>query len=203
MATKKRLGSTYISVLSLALLLFLLVPTATVAAQDEGDTPGVGCNPAVQYLANEMGVECAVLLDQMANGIGLGELAHAWYLSQNLPDFAGDWQSLLQSKLSGEGWGQITRAYQLAASIGLPVEEVLALRDEGLGWGQLMQASALTLNLDVSLQEVVAMMQSGMNWRDIADQFGLPPGPPPWAGGRGLGNAFGNRSQGNGNAPQD
>jgi hypothetical protein len=182
---------------ALLLVVFVAVPLTGLA---QGDDPATAagenlvCNPAVQTLADQMGVDCQVLLDLQQQGLGLGEIMKAWALSQSLPGFSGTWQDLLRQKEAGTGWGQLKMAYQLADG-NISAEALLALKNSGVGWGQIKQAQALAATGLISFDEVLQLIQSGLGWGDIRDQLGLPPGPPPWAGG-GINQNNGSQGQG-------
>lgn len=161
----------------------LLVLPAVGLAQDDQDEAPPACNPVAQRLADEMGVDCKVLLDLQGQGTGLGQIMKAWYMSQELDGFDGDWKSLLARKQEeGLGWGQFKMAYRLAGEGGDP-EAMLALKQSGLGWGQIKKAQALADTGLAGFDEAVQMMADGLGWDEIQAQLGLPPGPPPWAGG--------------------
>lgn len=182
---------------ALLVLVFLAVPHAGLAQGEDPaaeDGNSLLCNPAAQTLADEMGVDCQVLLDLQQQGNGLGEIMKAWSLSQYLPGFEGSWEELLQRKQAGTGWGQMKVAFQLADD-NISAEALLTLKASGVGWGQIKQAQALAETGLVSFDEVLQLIQGGMGWGDIRDQLGLPPGPPPWAGG---GNDKNNGNQGGG-----
>jgi hypothetical protein len=166
----------------LAILTVLALPTA-VYAQDEPET-NTFCNPVATYLAEELDVDCQVILDYQNQDTGLGQVMMALRLSRSLPNFDGSWEDLLARKQAGEGWGQIMMAYRLAGASGLSAEEMLALKESGIGWGQIMKASAIARSdLGLTFDEALALFQSGAGWGEIREELGLPPGPPPWAGG--------------------
>lgn len=166
----------------LLVALLLVLPAVTLAQDDEDEDPLV-CNPVAQRLADEIGVDCDVLVELQGQGYGLGQIMKAWYMSQNLEGFEGDWLTLLARKQEeGLGWGQFKMAYRLAGEDGDP-EALLALKQSGLGWGQIKQAQALDESGLIGFDEVIQMMTDGLGWGDIRLELGLPPGPPPWAGG--------------------
>lgn len=191
--------SSYFGLITIVTVILLLVPAVGLAQDGEG-TEAAQCNPVAERLAEEMGIPCQEMLDQAA-GHGLGEIMKAWYLSKSLDGFEGDWIALLDRKANEDiGWGQFKMAARLAND-SQSAEALLALKQSGLGWGQIKQAQALAAEaeLGVSFDQVVAMMNEGLGWGDIRQQLGLPPGPPPWAGG-GKDKVKGN-SGGNGNGP--
>ncbi len=135
-----------------ALLIIALVLTAAVAptkvamAQDDGPTddpvepaPDAVCNPAAVRLAALMGVDCAVTGAYIAQGVGLGEIAQAYALSQAFP--ALTWAALLarHSGPEGLGWGSIKKAYWLGELVGADPEALLSAHLAGAGWGELLQ----------------------------------------------------------------
>lgn len=145
-------------------------PLPIVLVQDDGpeDEPAgdqavLECTPAAQRLADEMGVDCSVILAYQAQGVGLGVIAQAFALSQAFP--ALSWEDLLARHTSDEalGWGNIKKAYWLAELLGADAEELLAAHSAGTGWGETLQA--------------------------YRTEPGKPPwavqGPPPWSNGRG------------------
>jgi hypothetical protein len=111
------------------------------------------CNPAALRLAQGMGVDCSVLMDYQARGVGLGVIRQAYALSQS---FDGpSWQALVDMHVSGEGpgWGEMKKAYRLANQLGVDPQALLEQRAQGLGWGEILQ------------------------------EHREGPGKPPWAGG--------------------
>lgn len=174
-------GKFFLVALILAAVL-LLIPAVSLAQDSDGEDDGAltGCNPVALRLAEEMQVDCAVLLGLQNQGVGLGQMMKAWHLSQGLDT---DWLTLLNRKQEeGIGWGQFKMAYRLAGEDGDP-EALLALKQDGLGWGQIKQARAIDEAGLMSFDEAVAMMQDGLGWGEIRAQLELEPGPPPWAGG--------------------
>jgi hypothetical protein len=111
------------------------------------------CNPVALWLVQWMDVDCAVLMDYQARGVGFGVIRQAYTLSQAFDSL--DWEELVEMHLSEEGlgWGEIIRAQRLSNRLGLTPEDLLAQRAQGLGWGEILQ-----------------------EYRD-------GPGKPPWAGG--------------------
>jgi hypothetical protein len=161
----------------------LLVLPAVGLAQDGDVEDAASCNPVALQLAQEMGIDCQVLLNLQAEGFGLGEIMKAWHLSQQLTGVADNWEALLRQKKEEEmGWGQFKMAYRTAGEDGDP-QELLTLKQSGLGWGQIRQAQALAGESLADFDNVIEMMQAGLGWGDIRAELGLPPGPPPWAGG--------------------
>jgi hypothetical protein len=176
----------------MAILVVTLLFAGTVAADDgddadDGDT--LTCNPVVTYLMEETGLSCDAILEYQAQGIGLGQIMRAWYLSQNLPGYTDDWETLLLDHAAGLGWGQLMKAYWLADAWGETLEmsgqDLLDLKESGLGWGQIMKVAAIAgdENFEGDWHDVLTMMEQGAGWGTIRDELGLPPGPPPWAGG--------------------
>jgi hypothetical protein len=164
----------------------LLALTAVAFAQDgQGDedeaAPAV-CNPVAAQLAETVGLDCTELLDLQASGTGLGEILKAWKLSQVFSGFQEDWETLLQAKQAGVGWGQFKMAYRLGAADD-SAQMLLEKKQEGYGWGQLRKAQALAaaagIDFEAALTEVTTM-----TWEEIqAGHESLMGGPPPWAGG--------------------
>lgn len=166
-----------------ALIGVLLVLPAVGLAQDGDAKDPPGCNPVALQLAQEMGIDCQVLLDSQAAGFGLGEIMKSWHLSQQLSAVSDNWQALLQQKKeAGLGWGHFKMAYRTAGKEGDP-QALLAWRQSGLGWGQIRQAQILDGESSAELESIIEMMQAGLGWGDIRAELGLPPGQPPWAGG--------------------
>lgn len=167
--------------LLMALLLagLLLVPAASAE-----DPPA--CHGRVERLAEEMGVDCQVLLDLHAEEVGYGQIMQAWQLSQGLPDFEGTWDGLLEAHQEGQGWGQLVHAHSLAQALGdetVDAERLLELKEGGLGWGELGHAYALAGAEGLSFEEAAALLQQYEDWDDLRQYLGLEEGPPPWAGG--------------------
>jgi hypothetical protein len=176
----------------------LILPGLSLA--QEGDTEGEGeatsqdepfsCNsPVAQSLAEQLGVPCEELA---ASGAGLGEIMKAWHLSQSLPGFEDDWQGLLDRKMAGLGWGQVKMASRLSGGDPEIFDVLLAYRQQGIGWGQIRHAKAIAAAAEagdlgeaitLSMDEIIARFREGKGWGDIRAEFGLDPGPPPWAGG--------------------
>ncbi|MFO7696848.1 MAG: hypothetical protein R6X16_06785 [Anaerolineae bacterium] len=137
---------------SAVVILALVLTFAVPALAQEPDSPPA-CIPMAATLAQRIGVDCKVIMDLHAEGVGFGQVMMAWKLSEQLPGFEGTWRSLLDAHLAGEGWGERIMAYRLAGAIDEDPDEILELKRSGLGWGEIRQ------------------------------QFRLGPGKPPWAGG--------------------
>lgn len=166
-------------------MLLLLLPAAAIAQDDDGDSVdgAPGCNPALMRLATAMGESCDHLVAWRVEGVGVGEIMKAWVLSE---DTGVDWPDFLERKQSGIGWGQIKAAYRFSDGDPEIAEQLFQLRQEGLGWGQIMQAQAIVaagFDDNLTLDSVVEMLNQGLGWGEIRQELGLPPGPPPWAGG--------------------
>ena len=143
-------------------LLITLTPLTAAAAPSSSSPsqePEPKCNPMALRLSERMDVECSVLMDYQANGVGFGVIRKAYSLSQAFP--ALDWEGLVDMHMSEEGlgWGQIKKVYRLASQLDLNAEDLLAERAQGRGWGEILQ--------------------------QYRDGPGKPPwagqGPPPWA----------------------
>lgn len=141
-------------------LLATLFPLGAIAAppsQDE-DPP---CNPRAIFLADLMDVDCSVLMEYQAAGVGFGVIMKAYFLTTLFPDL--EWDDLVARHMSEEGlgWGGIMKAYYLASLLGLDAEDLLERHAEGTGWGEILQ--------------------------EYREGPGRPPwaGPPPWAKGHG------------------
>ncbi len=194
-------------------LLSIMIVSPALAQEEESEE----CqHPVVAYLVESTEATCQEILDMHAQDIGYGQMMKAVIIADAAE---AEWTELLETHQEGDiGWGQISRAYMIAAqddTLGLTAEDLLALREEDMGWGQIMHAQALaSADLGASFEEAVAMMQAGMGWGEIRDELGLEAGPPPWAGpdhnngigngnngnnGQGIGNN-GNNGQGNGNS---
>ncbi len=140
-------------VLLLWSILGLLVDAAAANPVIPAQPSKPECNPTAIRLAQWMGVDCSVLMDYQARGVGFGVIRQAYALSQSL-DGPG-WQALVDMHLSGEdpGWGEIKKAYRLANQLGVDPQALLEQRAQGLGWGEILQ------------------------------EHRAGPGKPPWAGG--------------------
>jgi len=167
------------------LLIILLAVPAMVLAQ-EGDAEDEGvivCNPAMERLANEIGIDCSVIMDYQTNGVGLGNIMKAWHLSQSLTGFEENWDTLLARKQAeGLGWGQFKMAQRLAGDSYDP-DLLLNKKQEGYGWGHIKKALALDAAGIVSLEDAFNMTEDDLDWDKIREENGYPPGPPPWAAG--------------------
>ena len=147
--------------LAIGLSITLPPPTTTAAPSPSSlpEPPDPECNPRALMLSEWMGVECSVLMDYQARGVGFGVIMKAYSLSQTFPDL--DWKDLVDRHMSEEGlgWGQIKKAYHLASVLGLNAEDLLEKRAQGKGWGEILQ--------------------------EHREEPGKPPwagqGPPPWA----------------------
>ena len=147
--------------LAIGLSITLPPPTTTAAPSPSSppEPPDPECNPRALRLSEWMGVECSVLMDYQARGVGFGVIMKAYSLSQTFPDL--DWKDLVDRHMSEEGlgWGQIKKAYHLASVLGLNAEDLLKKRAQGKGWGEILQ--------------------------EHREEPGKPPwagqGPPPWA----------------------
>ncbi len=180
MNTKKRRLNVSIII---GLLVLLLILPAMVLAQDDEPLDPEFCNPFMERLAEEMGVDCAKILELRAEGFGLGEIMKAWYLSKELTGFGEDWEDLLRSKQDGQiGWGQFKMAQRMAGDEGDPVA-LLALKQSGIGWGHIKKAQALDEAGIMKFGVAIEMSEQDLDWDKIQEELGLPPGPPPWAGG--------------------
>lgn len=139
------------------IILSIIFTTATTVAALGPSRPSLPfepeCNPVALWLARWMDVDCSVLMDYQARGVGFGVIRQAYALSQAFDGF--DWEELVEMHLSEEGlgWGEITKAYRLASRLGLNPEDLLQQRAQGIGWGEILQA------------------------------YREGPGKPPWAGG--------------------
>ena len=147
--------------LAIGLSITLPPPTTTAAPSPSSlpEPPDPECNPRALMLFEWMGVECSVLMDYQARGVGFGVIMKAYFLSQTFPDL--DWKDLVDRHMSEEGlgWGQIKKAYHLASVLGLNAEDLLEKHAQGKGWGEILQ--------------------------EHREEPGKPPwagqGPPPWA----------------------
>lgn len=187
---------------TILLVIFLFaLPLSAIAQEitsDEGDESVANCGPSASALAAEIGISCSDLIDLQSDGAGLGEIMQAWYLAQNLENYEGDWRALLEMKQEGTGWGQFKMAYRLADE-NTTTEQLLDLKRSGLGWGQIKQAQALAnLELGYTFEQALDMLGDGTGWGELRDQLGLPPGPPPWAGGNMNGQGHGKPDWANG-----
>ena len=168
------------------LIVALLLTGSTVAVMAEDEDPAPDCIPFARMLAVLMDVDCEVLMGLHADGIGFGQIMKAWRVSQMVSEDGLDWEDLLQRHVQEDlGWGEVMMAYRLAASFDVDPEDLLALKvEDGLGWGQIKQAFALAdADLDITVDEALALFAQGLEWGEIRQELGLPPGPPPWAGG--------------------
>ena len=160
--------------------LLLLALAAPAAAQEPGDAPPTWCAPPAARLAGALGVRCERLLALHAEGVGWGEMMVAWRLAEGNP---GSWRALLDAHRAGQGWGEVMMARRLGAALGIPPNAALRLKHAGLGWGQIRRAQALAARLGIPLGEAADLLRSGADWDRLREDRGLPPGPPPWAGG--------------------
>ena len=147
--------NTLLTTLVMILLTSLVLPTAA-AASSPAQESDPQCNPVAIWLARRMDMDdddCALLMEYQARGVGFGVIRQAYLMS--LAHDGADWEALLEMFLSeeGPGWGEIKKAYRLAAQLGLDPKELLEQRARGLGWGEILKEH-----------------------RD-------GPGKPPWAGG--------------------
>jgi hypothetical protein len=131
--------------------------------QPTDEEPLAGCNPAALRLATTMGVDCAVLEAYLLQGIGLGQIAQAYALSQAFPGLT--WEALLARHTGVEalGWGELKKAYWLGGLVGADPETLLSAHLAGAGWGELLQP--------YRLEQGKPLWAAG--------------GPPPWANGHG------------------
>jgi hypothetical protein len=75
-------------------------------------------------------------------------------------------------------------ATAIAASFGVPVEQVMALHQQGQGYGEIARAYFLADELaadgnqagDLSAEQILAMHQEGLGWGRIIQTLGLPLG---------------------------
>ena len=168
-------------VLLLVAAMLLLLPSTALAQDDQIDTnddTDYCSSPVAIYLVDELGFNCEELA---AQGIGLGEIKKAWYLSMVLPGFEGDWESLLTLKASGQGWGNIKQAARLSEGDPILMEQYFALRQNDVGWGEIKKAQALVDAGLYDFEEALALVQDGLDWNAIKNELGYQ-GPPPWAG---------------------
>ncbi len=166
----------------LLFILLLAVPAIVLAQEGEdGDEDAILCNPAMDRLATEMTIDCSVLMDYRANGVGLGNIMKAYYLSNSLTGFGETWESLLDRKQAeGLGWGQFKMAQRLAGGSYEP-DALLLKKQEGYGWGHIKKALALDAAGIMDFDEALTMTEDGLDWDKIREENGYPPGPPPWA----------------------
>lgn len=131
-------------------LLVALFPPVAIAAPSPAtlsdDPPPPECNPRAAFLSKWMGVECSVLMDYQAEGVGFGVIMKAYFLSTLFPGL--DWKDLVARHTSEEGlgWGQIMKAYFLAKLLGLgpeAAETFLQQHRDGMGWGQILKEQEL------------------------------------------------------------
>jgi hypothetical protein len=107
--------------------------------------------------------------------------------------------------------GKDAKADSLAAEYNVPKARVLALREK-MGWGEVKHALAISNKAGVPVDDVVALRDSGMGWGQIAQKYGFKlgdvtgkgksmdkpgkrgehRGPPPSAGPKGGGPKGGN-----------
>jgi hypothetical protein len=178
--SKLRFGRAVAFLLALALVL----SAATPMLADDGDEEDLACNPMAARLAEMMGIECDEIMALHDEGVGFGQIMMAWRVSQSAPEGYGlGWEELLQLHLEGEGWGERMLAYRLSSAIDADPDDLLELKAAGLGWGQMSHAAALAAHLEVPFEDVVGEFGDDPEWDDIREAFGLPPAPPPWAGG--------------------
>ncbi|MGB3717606.1 MAG: hypothetical protein WA996_24530 [Candidatus Promineifilaceae bacterium] len=169
----------------IALATVLMLLPAVGLAQDGGDDvddeASSYCNsPVAQYLVEELGFDCELMA---VGGVGLGEIMKAWHLSQTIPGFEDDWESLLMLKKEGLGWGQVKMAARLGNGDPEMIEKYLTLRESDVGWGQINHAQALADAEILDFDEALDKFQNGMGWDEIKAELGLE-GPPPWVGGK-------------------
>ena len=124
-------------------LLITLFPPVAIAAPSlatlSQEPPP--CNPRATFLSKWMGVECSVLMDYQADGVGFGVIMKAYFLSQ-IPGFP-NWESLLGLHQQDVGWGQIMKAYFLASVLEVDAEELLEMHKGGIGWGEILKEQGL------------------------------------------------------------
>jgi len=167
----------------LLFIILMAVPAMVLAQDGEGeDEDTVTCNPAMERLASEMGLEgCSVLMKYKADGTGLGNIMKAYHLSQSLAGFDESWESLLVRKQAdGLGWGQFKMAQRLAGNSYDP-NDLLNKKQEGYGWGHIKKALALDAAGIISFEDALNMTEDDLDWDKIREENGYPPGPPPWA----------------------
>jgi hypothetical protein len=168
----------------LLFIVLLAVPAMVLAQEGDGeDEDAITCNPAMERLAEETGINCSVIMDYQTNGVGLGNIMKAYYLSKSLSGFDEDWESLLARKQeAGLGWGQFKMAHRLAGDSYNP-NDLLTKKQEGYGWGHIKKALALDAASIISLEDAFNMTEDDLDWDKIRGEKGYPPGPPPWAAG--------------------
>jgi hypothetical protein len=168
--------------ISFLFIILLAVPALVLAQEGEGeDEDAITCNPGLERLATEMGIECSALMDYRADGVGLGNMMKAIHLSQSLTGFDETWESLLARKQAeGLGWGQFKMAQRLAGDSYDP-NDLLNKKQEGYGWGHIKKALALDAAGIISFDDALNMTEADLDWDKIREENGYPPGPPPWA----------------------
>jgi len=153
MKIKKILQATF--VLGLLITLFPLSATAAPGSSGPSQASGPECNPKALKLSGWMGVECSVIMEYQANGVGFGVMMKAYSLSRAYPGL--DWRDLVDRHMS----------------------------DEGLGWGPIMKAYVLAGELDLNADDLLAEHAQGKGWGEILKEHRDGPGKPPWANGHG------------------
>ena len=149
---------------------FIILPGLNLDQDDPVDDGSYCDSRKAMALVEQLGFDCEGL---EAQGVGLGEIAKAWRLSQNLPGYDGDWEALLQRKQDGFGWGEIRKAQSLDDAGILSFDEALDSFQSGLGWGD--------IKAELGLDGPPPWAGGGKNKEGKG-------GPPPWANGRGRGN---------------
>lgn len=185
----------------------LVLALPAVAMADGDPQPVQDCeHPIATWLANEMEVECDVLAELHAEGVGYGQIMQAWYLSQMLPgleDTEDAWLELLamrqgdpEDEEDDMGWGEISHAYNLVGALAeaLPegtdeaglLDTLLQYREgDEYGWGELSHAVSLLTAFPAKYSDFETALTdlTTLGWGEIRDALELDPGPPPWAGG--------------------
>jgi len=154
------------------------------AGERAGCESGAPIHPGVERLAERYGVPSEDVLDAFCAGYGLGEIAFALRLDGEA------WQTLLEMRQQGVGWGQVMLAVVTAKAVGddeVTPDTLLQQRADGMGWGKIWQELGLVGN------------GRGHESASITDEGSVQQGHPP----RGSAGRAHGRGQGQGHGLKD
>lgn len=165
------------------------------AGERAGCESGAPIHPGVERLARRYGVPYKKVLDAFCGGYGLGEIALALRLNNCLNNGGLNngkaWQTLLEMRQQGVGWGQVMLAVVTAKAVGdedVTPDSLLRQRADGMEWGKIWQGLGLIGN------------GRGHKPASVTDEGSAQQGHPPRgnagrAHGRGQGQGLGLKDQ--------
>lgn len=72
--------------------------------------------------------------------------------------------------------GGLKVASVIAKYFGVPISDVLKLKDGGMGYGEIFKLYEIHLESGKTISDIMALRNSGMGWGQINHQLGLDPG---------------------------